>query len=78
MTVTDRHLTELCLNAGPLAQLHLSNRRQIGYHGYQVFLTLPTVQNQTGGFPKKWDKAGTVVENLDHDKVVVKPGIDDK
>ena len=30
------------------------------------------VQNQTGRFPTKWDKTGTVVENLDHDKVRVR------
>ena len=30
------------------------------------------VQNQTGRFPKKWDKTGTVVENQDFDKVLVK------
>ena len=30
------------------------------------------VQNQTGRFPKKWDKTGTVVENQDYDKVLVK------
>ena len=30
------------------------------------------VQNQTGRFPNKWDKTGMVVENLDHDKVLVK------
>ena len=27
------------------------------------------VQNQTGRFPTKWDKTGTVVGNLNHDKV---------
>ena len=30
------------------------------------------VQNQTGRFPKKWDKTGTVIENQDFDKVLVK------
>ena len=30
------------------------------------------VQNQTGRFPKKWDKTGTVVENQKFDKVLVK------
>ena len=30
------------------------------------------VQNQAGRFPNKWDKTGMVVENLDHDKVLVK------
>ena len=30
------------------------------------------VQNQTGRFTKKWDKTGTVVENQDFDKVLVK------
>ena len=30
------------------------------------------VQNQTGRFPKKWDKTGTVVENQEYDKVLVK------
>ena len=30
------------------------------------------MQNQTGRFPKKWDKTGKVVENQDHDKVLVK------
>ena len=30
------------------------------------------VQNQTGRFPKKWDKTGTVVENNEYDKVLVK------
>ena len=30
------------------------------------------VQNQTGRFPKKWDKTGTVVENQGYDKVLVK------
>ena len=30
------------------------------------------VQNQKGRFPKKWDKTGVVVENLDHDKVLVR------
>ena len=30
------------------------------------------VQNQTGRFPNKWDKTGTVVENMDYDKVLVK------
>ena len=30
------------------------------------------VQNQTGRFPKKWDKTGTVVENQKYDKVLVK------
>merc|ERR1719320_402506 len=30
------------------------------------------VQNQKGRFPKKWDKTGVVVENMDHDKVLVK------
>ena len=30
------------------------------------------VQNQTGRFPRKWDKTGTVVDNLDHDKVRVR------
>ena len=30
------------------------------------------VQNQTGRFPKKWDKTGKVVENQEHDKVLVK------
>merc|ERR1711954_478947 len=29
------------------------------------------VQNQKGRFPKKWDKTGVVVENMDHDKVLV-------
>ena len=30
------------------------------------------VQNQTGRFPKKWDKTGKVVENQEYDKVLVK------
>merc|ERR1719347_2330703 len=30
------------------------------------------VQNQKGRFPKKWDKTGVVLENLDHDKVLVR------
>ena len=30
------------------------------------------VQNQTGRFPKKWDKTGTIVENQEFDKVLVK------
>ena len=30
------------------------------------------VQNQTGRFPNKWDKTGTVVENQKYDKVLVK------
>ena len=30
------------------------------------------VQNQTGRFPNKWDKTGTVVENMEYDKVLVK------
>ena len=30
------------------------------------------VQNQIWRFPTKWDKTGTVVENLDHDKVRVR------
>ena len=30
------------------------------------------VQNQTGRFPKKWDKTGTVVDNQEYDKVLVK------
>ena len=30
------------------------------------------VQNQTGRFPKKWEKTGVVVENKDYDKVVVR------
>merc|ERR1711888_395298 len=30
------------------------------------------VQNQAGRFPNKWDKTGMVVENMDHDKVLVK------
>ena len=30
------------------------------------------VQNQTGRFPKKWDKTGTVVENKEYDKVLIK------
>merc|ERR1711942_90788 len=30
------------------------------------------VQNQKGRFPKKWDKTGVVVENMDHDKVLVR------
>ena len=30
------------------------------------------VQNQAGRFPKKWDKTGTVVENQEYDKVLVK------
>ena len=30
------------------------------------------VQNQTGRFPKKWDKTGTIVENQKYDKVLVK------
>ena len=30
------------------------------------------VQNQTGRFPKKWDKTGVVIENMDHDKVLVR------
>ena len=30
------------------------------------------MQNQTGRFPKKWDKTGTVVENQEYDKVLVK------
>ena len=30
------------------------------------------VQNQKGRFPKKWDKTGVIVENMDHDKVLVR------
>ena len=30
------------------------------------------VQNQAGRFPKKWDKTGVVMENMDHDKVLVR------
>ena len=30
------------------------------------------VQNQTGRFPKKWDKTGIVVENKYHDKVLIR------
>ena len=30
------------------------------------------VQNQTGRFPNKWDKTGVVMENMDHDKVLVR------
>ena len=30
------------------------------------------VQNQAGRHPKKWDKTGVVVENMDHDKVLVR------
>ena len=30
------------------------------------------VQNQKGRFPKKLVKTGVVVENMDHDKVLVK------
>ena len=30
------------------------------------------VQNQTGRFLKKWDKIGIVMENMDHDKVLVR------
>ena len=30
------------------------------------------VQNQRGRFPKKWDKTGVVVENMDYDKVLVR------
>merc|ERR1711954_472751 len=30
------------------------------------------VQNQKGRYPKKWDKTGVVVENMDHDKVLVR------
>ena len=30
------------------------------------------VQNQAGRFPKKWDKTGVVVENKDHDKVLIR------
>ena len=30
------------------------------------------VQNQTGRFPNKWDKTGIVMENMDHDKVLVR------
>ena len=29
------------------------------------------IQNQTGRFPKKWDKVGTVIENKSHDQVLV-------
>ena len=35
--------------------------------GYAV-----AVQNQAGRYPKKWDKTGVVVENMDHDKVLVR------
>ena len=30
------------------------------------------VQNQMGRFPNKWDKTGIVMENMDHDKVLVR------
>ena len=30
------------------------------------------VQNQTGRFPKKWDKSGVVMENQPYDKVLVR------
>ena len=30
------------------------------------------VENQKGRYPKKWDKTGVVVENMDHDKVLVR------
>ena len=30
------------------------------------------VQNQTGNFPKRWDRSGTVVEMYDHDSFAVK------
>ena len=30
------------------------------------------VQNQTGRFPKKWDKSGVIVENQPYDKVLVR------
>ena len=30
------------------------------------------VQNQTGRFPTKWDKTGTVIENMNHDKVRIR------
>ena len=30
------------------------------------------VQNQAEGFPKKWDKTGVVMENMDHDKVLIR------
>ena len=30
------------------------------------------VQNQTGRFPKKWDKTGNIVENVDYDKALIK------
>ena len=30
------------------------------------------VQNQAGRFPNKWDKTGVVVENKDHDKVIIR------
>ena len=30
------------------------------------------VQNQKGRFPKKWDKTGVIVENMEHDKVLVR------
>ena len=33
---------------------------------------LVAVQNQSGQFPKKWGKSGVVVDNLTHDKVVVR------
>ena len=34
------------------------------------------VQNQKGRFPKKWDKTGTMMENMDHNMVLVR--LDDK
>ena len=52
LSVTDTHLTEFCLKAGPSAQPHLSNQRQIvqypGYHGYQVSSTLSASQFVVG------------------------------
>ena len=30
------------------------------------------IQNQTGNYPKKWDRSGTVVEQFDHDSYAVK------
>ena len=30
------------------------------------------VQNQTGRFPNKWDKTGLVMDDMDHDKVLVR------
>lgn len=30
------------------------------------------VQNQTGNYPKRWDRSGTIVEHFDHDSYAVK------